>query len=278
MKNQVLQILIPNEATGYKVIQLAGWTGKCFLLPRTELKEIGKRAEIKDPGVYFLFGENDDSTGQKLYIGESERFFDRLLNHDANKDFWNSAFIFTGGLDKAKVKHLEYLAIVEAKKAQRYDLLNNVSPKENALSEFDVVITQEYFSKIDYLLTALGYPVFKSVKESLSDRAIYTLETESTHAQSQLLEDGSLNVLKGSLARIKNTNSLMGWSLSARKKFLEDGTFKDNGDGQSYVLTKNVLFKSPSSAAGTMTGGSINGWTAWKDKNGRTLDENLRGN
>ena len=45
MKNQVLQFLIPNEANGYKVIQLAGWNGKCFIVPRTELRELEKRSD-----------------------------------------------------------------------------------------------------------------------------------------------------------------------------------------------------------------------------------------
>lgn len=276
MKNQVLHILVPNEPNGYKVIKLAGWNGTCFVVPRTELKDLENRPEIKDPGIYFLFGDNDESTDQKLYIGESERFFDRLLNHDANKDFWNSAVIFTGGLDKAKVKYLEFLSTSEATKVDRYSILNSVSPKENSLSEFDVVITQDYFSKINYILSVLGFPVFQDVSISKENGEIYFLKGEYFDAKSQLINGGSLNVYKGTLARIKETDSYGGWSLAARKRFLEDGTIKDNGDGQSYIFTRDVLFKSPSAAAATITGRSINGWTAWKDKNGKTLDENLR--
>lgn len=276
MKNQVLQFLVPNEANGYKLIQLSGWNGKCLVVPRTELKEIEKRSDVKDPGIYFLFGESDESTNQKLYIGESERFYDRLISHDANKDFWNLAIIFTGNLDKAKVKYLEFLSTSEALKVNRYDLINNVSPKENSLSEFDIVSTQDYFQKINYLLTVLGYPVFQHINESLSNHILYFLKSESSDAKSQLLEDGSMNVLSGSLARIKETESFGGWALSARKKFIKDGTLRDSGDGLSYVFTKDTLFKSPSAAAATITGRSINGWTSWKDENGNTLDENLR--
>lgn len=276
MKNQVLSFLIPNEATGYKVVELAGWNGKCFIVPRVELRELLKRSEIEDPGIYFLFGERDESTDQKLYIGESERFFDRLLNHDANKDFWDIVIIFTGGIDKAKVKYLEFLSTNEASKVNRFDLMNTVTPKENHLSEFDMVTTQDYFSKIDYILTVLGYPVFQSVKKALSNKKLYFFRGEGFDAKSQLLDDGSLNVLKGSLARIRETETLYGWSLMARRKFLDDGTFKDNGDGVSYVFTRDVLFKSPSAAAATSAGRRTNGWTAWKDDKGATLDENLR--
>lgn len=276
MKNQVLKILAPNEATGYKIIQLAGWTGTCFLVPRTELRELGKREEMKNPGVYFLFGENDESTNQKLYIGESEKIFNRILNHDANKNFWNVAIIFTGDLDKAKIKYLEFLSTSEAHSVNRFDLLNTISPKQNHLSEFDLVSTQDYFTKISYILTVFGYPVFQHIEKSIVTTQIYFLKIEGGNAKSQLLDDGSLNVLEGSLARIKETDTFPGSYLTIRKKLIESGTLKDAGDKRFYVFTKNVLFKSPSSAAGVVTGRSINGWTAWKDEKGNSLDDNLR--
>ncbi len=105
---------------------------------------------------------------------------------------------------------------------------------------------------------------------------LYYRKAEGSEARAQLLSDGSLNVLKDSLARIRETEAFWGWSQAARKRFLEDGTFAENGDGMSYVYTKDVLFKSPSAAAATTTGRPINGWTAWKDEAGNTLDENLR--
>ena len=122
---------------------------------------------------------------------------------------------------------------------------------------------------------SIGYPVFKNVQESTLNPKMYFLKGEGAEARGQLLDDGSMNVLKGSLARIRETESFWGWSLAARKRFLEDGTLKDNGDGLSYVLTRDVLFRSPTAAA-TLKGRSTNGWSAWKDEHGTTLDELLR--
>ena len=79
---------------------------------------------------------------------------------------------------------------------------------------------------------------------------------------------------KGSLARIKETESFEGWALSARKKFIDDGTLKVNNN--SYIFTRDVLFRSPSAAASVINGRSTNGWTAWKDEKGNTLDDNVR--
>lgn len=184
--------------------------------------------------------------------------------------------IFTGGLDKAKVKRLEFLATSRAHEVNRYDLQNSVSPKENSLLEFDEVITHDFFEKIGFILSALGYPVFQGIAEQVHGSKMYFLKADGCDAKSKLLDDGSLLVLKGSLARVREAESFRGWALVARKRFLDDGTIHKHVDGISYLFTKDVLFKSPSAAATTVTGRPSNGWVLWKDEKGNTLDENLR--
>lgn len=276
MQNQVLHMILPTENVSFKIIEMAGWIGKVFVVPRSSLKDFKNREEANDPAIYFLFGENDESTAQKLYIGETETSFNRLTTHDSKKDFWNTAIIFTRGLDKAKVKYLEFLANKEAAAVARFDLENNTEPRVNKLAEHDEISTKDYFEKIKYFLSVLGYPVFESIIKSISDKKLYYLKGDGTDARAQLLNDNSLNVLKGSLARKRQTKSFWGWSLAARKRFIEDGTLVDSGDGISYRYTRDVLFKSPSAAAATTKGRAANGWTNWKDDKGNTLDENLR--
>lgn len=277
MKAQALQMLMPSGIpSGMKVIELAGWSGKCFVVPRQTLKELKDRPETSQPGIYLLFGTNEGSGEELVYIGESENFLARITSHDVTKDFWNTAVIFTGGLNRAFVKYLEYRATTLAHETNRIKMENKVQPQENTLSEFEKVGVEQYFDNVQFILTALNYKVFDRVSESISGTKLYYLKAEGADARAQLLEDGSLNVLKDSLARIRETEAFWGWSLTARRRFLEDGTFVDNGDGQSYRYTKDVLFGSPSAAAATTTGRPINGWTSWKDEDGRTLDENVR--
>ncbi len=277
MKSKVLQMLVPEgNPNGMKILELAGWSGKCFVAPRQSLKELKDRSETNQPGLYLLFGIDEASSDELVYIGESENFYNRIANHDSNKDFWNVAVVFTGGLNRAFVKYLEYRATTLAHEAGRMIVQNKVQPQENTLSEFEKVTVEQYFENLQFILVAIGYEVFDKVAESLSDLKLYYLKAEGSDARAQLLADGSLNVLKGSLARIRETEAFWGWSQAARKRFLEDGTFVENGDGVSYVYTKDTLFKSPSAAAATTTGRPINGWTAWKDEVGNTLDENLR--
>lgn len=270
-------MLVPEgNPNGMKIIELAGWVGKCFVVPRQSLKELKDRSEINQPGLYFLFGTDEGSANSLVYIGESENFYDRIDNHDTNKDFWSIAVIFTGGLNKAFVKYLEYRATALARKADRMVVQNKTKPLENALHEFDKVSVEQYFENIQFILEAFGYEVFETVAESISDLRLYHLIAGGSDAKAQFLADGSLNVLKGSIARIREAESFWGWSKAARERFIADGTFAEKGDGISFVYTKDVVFKSPTAAAATTVGSPINGWTAWKDETGVTLDENVR--
>ena len=267
--------MVPGEPSGIKIIEVANWNGKAFVIPRANLTGIEGRPESDDPALYFLFGESDETTNQKLYIGESESFYSRLSNHDANKDFWNFAIVFTGGLDKAKVRYLEYLANIEAIKVGRFDILNLATRKENTLTEYDEISTKDYFEMIKFILTVLGYPIFDHVDESVSDKRVYYIKGEGADARAQLLDDGSMVLINESIIRKRTTKSFSTSSAGIREKILKDNAIKEHGE-ESYITTRELLFKTPSGASDFVTGRSTNGWTAWKDEKGNTLDENLR--
>lgn len=277
MKSKALQMLVPEgNPNGMKMIELAGWSGKCFVVPRQSLKELKDRSEINQPGLYFLFGEDEEFASDLVYIGESETFYTRVTDHDAKKDFWHTAVIFTGNISRTYVKYLEYKATTLARDAGRMVVQNKVKPPENSLSEIEKTIAEQYFENVQFVLGVFGYEVFKTILTSVSDSKLYYLKAAGAEATAQLLPDGGINVLKGSLARIRESTAFWGWSKAARKRFLEEGTLVESGDGTTYKYTKDSVFKSPSAAAATTIGSPANGWTAWKDDDGNTLDENLR--
>lgn len=277
MGSKVLQMLLPSgQPNGMKIIELAGWSGKCFVVPRQSLRELKGRPEVDQPALYILFGIDEVSEDDLVYIGESESFYNRIANHDSNKDFWDAAIIFTGSLNRAFVKYLEYKITTTAHQVGRMTVQNKIQPQENNLSEFEKVAVEQYLENIQFILGVLGYELLDDVTASISDTKIYYLKADGSDARAHLLVDGSLSVLKGSLARVRETESFFGWSQAARKRFLENGTFVKDAGGDSYIFTKDMLFRSPSAAAATVTGRPINGWTAWRDSAGKTLDENLR--
>ena len=42
---------------------------------------------MSNTGVYFLFGRNDETDEEQVYIGEAENIFNRLKQHLSEKDF-----------------------------------------------------------------------------------------------------------------------------------------------------------------------------------------------
>lgn len=271
-----IQILFPQgDPVGVREITIPGWEGACLMIPRVALRQIKDYSEATLPALYFLFGE-DDLGQTQVYIGESESFFGRITNHHGNKDFWDTAVVFTRGLNRAFVKYLEYLATTESHNSGRMVVMNKVQPQENTLSDFEKVSVLQYFEEIKFILSALRYPIFEPVENSqFSDSESYNLEAEGVSARAYIQDNGSMLVEAGATARKKETESFEGWALTARKKYLNEGLLQEH-DSESYVLKENTLFKSPSAAAAFLTGRSINGWTSWKDKEGNTMDDNLR--
>jgi hypothetical protein len=276
MNTKALQLLVTNgNPNGLKIIELAGWVGKCFIVPRQNLKDLKDRPETTQPGLYILFGVKQETGEDLAYIGESESFYSRIANHDANKDFWDKAVIFTGGLNRAFVKYLEYRATTLASNAKRMNVQNKVQPQENTLSEFEKVTVDQYFENIRFILSTFEYEVFDAVEQSYIDNTLYHLRADGVSAKAKALEDGAMIVFAGSLARKRETESFGGWSKAARERFLQEGKMIIK-DENFYSFTEDVIFKSPSAAGATLAGRPINGWTSWEDENGNTLDDNLR--
>lgn len=274
-KALAFQILIPSgRPNGIKLTKVSGWDGLCYIIPRQSLNELSTDSDVNNPGLYFLFGKDESANEQLAYIGESETFFKRITSHNAHRDFWDEAVVFTGDLNKAHVKYLEHKAVQLAKQAGRMQLDNSNIPPENRLSEYDKVGVELFFSNVKFILEAFGYDIFKSLEESASRGETYYLKGRGYDATARLLDNGEMLVLAGSLAAIHETNSFGGWAKAAREQLAQEQTLVL--DESHYRLTKDVTFRSPSAAASTITGRSTNGWTAWKGVAGNTLDANIR--
>lgn len=52
--------LMDGEVTGRIKCTLSNWTGLAYKVPRPYLEKCKDRQDLKQSGVYFLFGKNDD--------------------------------------------------------------------------------------------------------------------------------------------------------------------------------------------------------------------------
>lgn len=137
--------LIDGATDGVVACELFNWTGKGYKIPRSRLKELSDREDLKRAGVYFLVGR-DDKDSEAAYIGEAEEVYKRLLQHQ-DKDFWTETLVFISkdeNLNKAHIKYLEYALYKSAVEAARYHLLNSTTPSQPAISEAERAVMMEF--------------------------------------------------------------------------------------------------------------------------------------
>lgn len=123
-------------------------------------------------------------------------------------------------------------------------------------------------------LTILGlFPYEKTTMNFKNTTREISLHRAELFAEGYLHEDNKLEVYKGCKIRI-NIDRIYDSTKKLRDKLLEENylVFEDN----ECVLVKNYIFSSPSAATDFIVGGSNNGWDAWKDENGDTINHSLR--
>lgn len=275
------------SVSGIRHAEIVNWTGQAVSSPRSKIKALTSWEESKKPGVYFLFGIDEESGEDAVYIGEAENVFDRLQNHLANKDFWNEVVFFTSkdeNLTKSHVKYLESRLVQLAKLTARYVVLNGNEPQLPVLPRGDRDAMDEFVANLKILLGVVGYKTLESIEQrkteiiteqdnqaeasTNTDVSELLLKVKGIKAQAHLTDEGIV-VLATSHASQNVKDSLSTGYKKLREQLIQNGTLEEIIDG--YVFTKNQLFKSPSQAAAIIVGYSINGRHHWQTKNGTTL-------
>ena len=125
------------------------------------------------------------------------------------------------------------------------------------------------------------YPYY-TVPENLINKLEIFLDFDDTHADAILYtDDGSVELLSGStFPKSKLVNSF-DENEEYYEELINEGLIKENNN--SHVITKNVTFY-PKNKSGTalsstasfvLRTGSRNGWHYWKDKDKKSLSENI---
>lgn len=275
MRGKTISIFIPDgNARSIKICDIQDSIVKALFIPRNKLDDIAKRKEVQDPGIYFLIGLEDELDKLKIYIGEAENILTRLKQHNASKDFWNTAICFVSekkNINKAHIKYLENYCCQQAKIVNRCNLENSTTPTQSTLTESDVDFVLSFYDDLKVLMSTLGYPIFEEIKKEEKD--LFICKGKDAYAEGEYTVDG-LVVLKGSKCNLVNSNTIGKWVVSMRNMLVDKGVLKQ--EGNVYVFLENHVFNAPSTASDVVLARSSNGWTEWKDKKGRTLDERIR--
>jgi predicted GIY-YIG superfamily endonuclease len=271
MGKTVTTYLIDGDPKGTQYAFISNKICQMFVVPRSNLSYLNTQEKLQKPAFYILLGE-DESTKPQAYIGETENFKERVKDHDSKKAFWQKALIFVSkdaDMTKVDVQYLEHKAIAEAKKANTFVLIDNKQiPKMPNLPEHQQDSMDEFFEDVKFLASFIGCNIFE-ISQPKAEHLFYT-KGRGCNAKGFYGSDG-FTVLKGSVI-VKTVTPSFNWK-EKRDKMLSDYTAHENG---VWVLTSNKTFSSPSTAAAFCSGRVNNGWVAWKDQDGHTLDSVYR--
>lgn len=95
--------LMDGDVTGRMKCTLSNWTGVLYKIPRIQLASLKERDELKQSGIYFLFGKDDETQKDITYIGQAttrkngEGVLLRVQEHtrDSHADYFNDVIILT---------------------------------------------------------------------------------------------------------------------------------------------------------------------------------------
>lgn len=109
--------LMDGDPNGRAKCTLANWTGVAYKIPRIDIDKCKDREDLKQSGVYFLFGTSDTTGKNVVYIGQAgarkngEGILNRLQEHrlNPNKDYWTETVAFTTSNNTFGPTEISYL-------------------------------------------------------------------------------------------------------------------------------------------------------------------------
>lgn len=281
--------LMDGEVTGRIKCTLSNWTGIAYKVPRPYLEKCKDRQDLKQSGVYFLFGKNDDGDDE-VYIGQAgirkngEGVLFRVAEHLKDEIYFSDAVMLTtqnNSFGPTEISYLENKFTNMAIDVDRYKVRNGNDPNPGNVTEEKESELEDFIDYSKMVLGVLGYKIFVPIvdKELKIEDKIYDtkelllyLSRKSGKSNRQIeakckRTDEGFVVLKDSM--IETIDSI---AIPKSIKELRKGCIDKNEiiDGR---ISKNYLFNSPSYAAAFVLGTSANGKTSWRNEKGITLKD-----
>ncbi|MCI9402060.1 MAG: GIY-YIG nuclease family protein [Oscillospiraceae bacterium] len=268
--------LMDGTANGRIKCTLANWTGVAYRIPRVDLDLCRERNDLRQSGIYFLFGVSDETSEPVIYIGQAgarkngEGILYRLQEHrkNPNKDYWSEAIVFTtsnNSFGPTEISYLENRFCSMASDAHRYIVKNANEPTQGNVTEEKESELEEFIEYAKIIMGVLGHKVFEPfvpINQKKASTVKFFIKQDNPPADACAVQtaDGFV-VLQGSLIRKGHTQSCPKSALKKRE------LYKDAIDENMHLL-KDVPLSSPSGAAAFVLGRSASGNIEWKTKNG----------
>lgn len=288
MSKTVKLLLEDGTLKGVMSIVDSSWNpGEMYSAPKESVDALLSSEACKRFGVYLLLSD------EKVYIGQSMDLAKRVGQHVTQKNWWDRVIILTtadDSLNRADIDYLEYYLIQKAQESDRLDSENKKKGNSPKVDKFRKPELEQYLEEALFLMELIGITVFSGKKHGSSkkeERKFKSQDTDKTDngnlfyitrdnsedegrtiSAKLIVGSGEYRLLKGSRLATTPTPSCP----EAVKKQRNQAKEVDSKG----VLTKDIVFSSPSGAAQFVLYASANGKTAWKDVSGNTLESFLQ--
>ncbi len=277
--------LMDGDVTGRIKCTLSNWTGLAYKSPRSYLDKCKDRQDLKQSGVYFLFGKNENDEDQ-VYIGQAgirkngKGVLFRIIEHLKDDVYFSDVVLLTtqnNSFGPTEISYLENRFTNMAIDIDRYIVRNSNDPNPGNVTEEKESELEDFIEYSKMVLGVLGYKIFvplvkkesKNIKGEQNTEELYLYLSRKSKKSNKKIEAKCMRtsegfvVLRDSMIEEIDSKAIK----ELRKKCIEKNEIIDG------KITKNYLFNSPSYAAAFILGMNINGRSCWKNEDGCILKE-----
>lgn len=270
MKSKRINLILQDGTPyGIRTAEVSNWNGKVVLCPRSALKQL-RLLEFADlPALYILL----DEEGSKVYIGETDSLSQRLAHHAVTREFWSELIAFTSPeFSKTEVRYLEYVLLNRIQEEKLVEVLNTKSQQAPTIRQEVSDAMDEYLNIAADVLLAVGVDILSSKTTTEQSREGVKVLCKGPDAEgSGVWSENGLLLRAQSKIRKQGTAAMPKNIRKKVEEFAASNLLTE--DGASYVLTRDHLFSSASSAAAFVLGRSANGLMEWKTPEGKTIKD-----
>lgn len=238
--------------------------------------------------VYILFGENANGL-DVIYVGKSTNGLkNRPTSHDDKFDNWTYCYVLTQFEERTFFNDgtIQYIEDKVNKRVNDLKHYINTTKVTNAgtANSFDMEDCDAYLEKAYQMLDVLGLDLITYCADNEGNKQAN--ENDGLDAVG-VVPDGIYH-MSWKLKRWGNRTAKGRMQVAGGKYILLSGSDVCPNDGPGLFdavkikrenanivddkLQEDVVFKSPSGASSFVIAAASNGWSAWKDQNGKPID------
>lgn len=168
--------LMNGTPNGVTKCSLTNWNGLAYRVPRTSIALCKNMDVLKQTGVYFLFG-TDDNDDPVVYVGQAgtrkngEGLYGRVTEPHSSISYWDEAIMFTttgDTLGPTEISYLENRFYNMALQTKRCKVVNGNNPYSGNVTEETRSELEQFIEYAKLVMGALGYKTLEPINSKIN--------------------------------------------------------------------------------------------------------------